>query len=377
MKSGIGVIFKWINKNSFITVSFCVTVFCMISYLIHNSDETICYKAVPFAILFLNVVLSIRCWMQKIDSPYRAALAVINTAVFVILNLSFAHIIDWSNIKNHLENHLHLNTWDWIAFIVGFITLIFAACTWSSQEKTQKNTLQITPKSQYSLLIDSVRDTYRNLSVVYALDYRMKGLYGQYYPSKEIILRMCIDDRFIFPSLFAEEHEKCCRLQRFRINIRNANIEFKIIANRFMNPNTKKELQEDDVRAIKDRIDGNIKRLHNLLKDLWNYDEKKAEDLRQYITENAANCNDNKSEYIKLFSEAEEKFKSGSLEYFYNGYDSEGKQTEFMKLLFPNSNNSEEADFLMKLNMNIYADAHLFGRIRLIPYDDSKPLICK
>lgn len=366
---------KWIEKNSFITVSSCITVICIILYFILQSNDNKFFNIIPLTLLFLNMCLSVLSWYQKKYSPYRIVLGVVNTAVFVVLILFYTRIIDWNNLATSFKCHLHLNTWDWIAFIIGSITLIFAACTWSSQEKTQKNTLQITTESQFVLLEDIVRDTYRNLSLIYALVYRMNGLYGHYYPSEELILRMCLDDRFIFPSLFADDYDKCCRLQRFRINVRNANIELQVIANRIKSPNTKKELLEDDIRFINERIDSNIKRLHDLLKELWKYDSNKAKDLQNYVINNAANCNDEKSEYIRLFSEADEKFSNGQLKYFYTGLNRDGERTEFMKLLFPDSTNGEDSEFLRKLNKNIYADAHLFGRIRLIPYDTSKPLI--
>lgn len=363
----------YINKNSFITLSFCFTIICIALFFIGTHHKVLSSFVLFF--LLLNVGLSIWCWLQKRYSPYRTALAVVNTVVFVILSIFYFCTPVSNDIKILFENHLHLNTWDWIAFILAGITLIFAACKWSSQEKTQKNTLQITPEGQYALLTDSVRDAYRNLSLIYALDYKISGLSGQYYPSEELILRMCSDDRFIFPSLFADDYEKCRRLQRFRVNVRNANIELRVIADRFKDRSIKSELHEDDIRLIKDRIDNNIKRLHELLKLLWEYDANKAKALYKYIKENAANCNDDKEEYLKLFAEADEKFDSGELQYFYTGRKRNGKPTEFLNLLFPISNEDDEAEFLRKLNNNIYADAHLYGRIRLIPYSNSMPLI--
>lgn len=220
-----------------------------------------------------------------------------------------------------------------------------------------------------------MRDTYRNLSLIYALGDRMKGLEGLYYPSDEIILRMCADDRFLYPSLFADDSDKCRRLQRFRINVRNANIDFRVIAERFKDANVNKEIHAEDIRFIKERIEGNLQRLHDLLKKLWGYDAKKAESLRAYIEANAANYNDGKDEYKELFAEADRKFDSGELEYYYTGKDKNGKSTKFMELLFPDGSGDAKNKFLRKLNQNIYADAHLYGRIRLIPYDNSMPLI--
>ena len=363
---------SFLDKNSFITTSFCITLACIVLYFIGSYN--IVWTVSALILLVLNYVLSICCWIRKKHSPYRTALFAVNSAVLILLGVFFLYTTP-INFNDIFEKQLHLKVWDWIAFILGGLTLIFAACTWSSQEKTQQNTLQITPDGQYRLLEDSVRDAYRNLSLIYALSERMKGLEGLYYPSDEIILRMCADDRFIYPSLFADDPNKCRQLQRYRINIRNANIEYKVIADRFKDADVNKEIHVDDIRFIKARMESNLQRLYDLLISLWGYDVNMAEGLRAYIKKNAADSNKEKDEYKELFAEADKKFDSGELEYFYTGIDEKGERTKFMKLLFPEGGGEEESEFLRTFNKNIYADAHLYGRIRLIPYDPSRPLI--
>lgn len=364
---------KFVNSNSFIIIS---TIILFVSIALYYGLGHI--RAVLIGSLtlqFINLILSIICWQRMVSSPYRTALTILNVLVLIIL-LLFAVYADFKiDMKGLFNDRLHLDVWDWVAFILGFITLIFAACTWSSQEKTQKNTLQITPDGQYLILSDSVRDSYRNISLAYALDFKMQGLYGQYYPSDEMILRMSSDVNSIFPSLFADRGEKCCSLQRYRVCIKNANTELQVIASQFGNENIKSELLQDNVRLLENRLDNNLGRLNRLLKELWNYDEEKAAILRKYIISKAADWNDNNPDYTRLFLEAEEKFDNGELQYFYNRLNKDGKRKAFLQLLFPTPNEVEEEKFVRKLNLNIYADAHLFGRIRLIPYDSSKPLI--
>lgn len=78
---------EFLDKNSFITVSFCVTLACVVFYFIGT-----CSRALPISaliLLFLNNVLSICCWLQKKHSPYRTALFAVNLAVLILLGFFF------------------------------------------------------------------------------------------------------------------------------------------------------------------------------------------------------------------------------------------------------------------------------------------------
>ncbi len=367
------LVLKFLDTSTFITLSTIISIASAGLYLLNSLSWA--FVLAGIILQTANTLMAILCWIRNKHSPYAIALSTVNISLYAVIMLLFICAPQTITIKNFFKEIMVLDTWDWVAFVLGSVTLIFAACTWSSQEKTQRNTLQITSDGQYNLLSDSVRDTYRNISLIYAIEFKMKDLFGKYYPSDELLLRMCTDDRAIYPSLFAEDNDKCCRLQRYRVNTRNANTELRIIVERFKDSTIKPELHIDDLRMLKERIEGNIERLHKLLVHLWEYDKDMANKLCAYIIDNAANCNDDKEQYSRLLNEADEKFDSGELEYFYPGVDINGQRTEFIKLLFPEPNYTEEAEFIRKLNKNIYTDAHLHGRIRLIPYDPSLPLI--
>ena len=361
----------WFDRTWFIVSVLALTITAVYVFFFVPSFRNLCLGALGSCSVLMFI-----SWARNRYSPYRLALLALDLLLFfVFLAINNHEPVCWTEIGTYLENNILVAKWDWLAFIIASVSLIFAACTWSSQERTQKNTLQTTPESQFGMLKDFVRHTYRNIAVIYAIEYLMEGHYRTHYPAEEHILKLRSDDTSINPSLFADNHDKSGMLQRLRFNLRNGNLELNVIANRLKDENVCVEMKMMDIQTIKKRLDYSIERVQDIMKNVWGYSEKEiAEKILDYVVDKAANANDKKSDYTELHDTAKAAFDKNEIEYYYTGKDSKGKYTKFINVLFPDDkggskdNPKSYVGFLLKLNQNIYAEIYHPERIHLIPF---------
>lgn len=367
---------NWLAKNNttILSLIFVLILTALTVFVLGGSGY------ISLILLGITIVLSLLCLITNIKGPYEiTAFCVATLFFFVIL------YCDSNTIETQVKGYL-LHEWDWIALIVAASSLIFAACTYTSQEKTQNNTLQITPLSQLGLLIDLVRHSYMNIAVIYAVDGKMEELkktlptsepYDIYYPSEEHIIKLRSDDTAISPAVFASDPARSGELQRFRFNLRNANLELEVVCKHLCDPDLVAEIKRRDIEMIKYRIDYNIQKIGEIMRKLWGKSpEEIARTVLDYVNINAAQkkSNDNDPDYTKLLTEADRYFGNSTGKYFYKGFKKDGKRTELLKLLFPRkeeeSPTEEENKFLRRLNQNIYINMHKCNGkfIRLIPY---------
>lgn len=260
-----------------------------------------------------------------------------------------------------------LKDWDWVALIVAAVSLIFAACTWVSQEKTQRNTMRITPDIQFALLRDIFRDTYRMLEVVCALERKMEGRYATHYPAEYHFYKLQYSEDMIYPESFIDEPSNCSLIKNLGVNFRNANIDIHVATKHISSPAMHPEIKKHDFEMLKKRIIYTLERTREVMKTVWHKtDAEIADAVREYVITEAQDRHNEKRE--KWLKEADEVLKSEK-DYYYHA-----TEKNYIGILFPGQINSDEAkEFLRKFNRNIYymlnSDA-----ICIIPFDSNTPL---
>ncbi len=321
--------------------------------------------------LWVSVLLSIlsvgfAMWcLKNYQGPFEIVLASITGATCLMIILCSFIGVTSEQIEILFENLL-LPCWDWIALAVSLISLVFVACTWISQEKTQKNTMRISPEIQKDLLIDIFRHSYRNIMVLYAVEARLKDHLDTHYPSEEHIQKLKVNNEAIYPEAFVYEPVKCRVMENFKLNLRNTNIEIDVITDHLKDPNMHIEIKRRDLQLLKKRIEYVIKRTDEVIKDLWGEKHKDIiNSAIEYVDEKAAVRNTEIEEFEQLMNRAYELLDKGELYPFYTSKDS-----EFTKVFFCNKE-LEIHQFLRKLNANIYAMINSQGRICLIPYNNT------
>lgn len=159
---------------------------------------------------------------------------------------------------------------DWLAIVIAFFSFIFAMCTWKSQSDTQKNTLGFTSDVQKGILLDLPRHNYRNLIVAGAMEYKMtngnnanggeeetQSLYSLFYPAEEHFLKLKTDEQMLFPEAFDDSVERSSELHRFKLIIRNSNIEIETIMGRIIKPLLDVKIKKRDMIKLRKRMDLN------------------------------------------------------------------------------------------------------------------------
>jgi len=161
---------------------------------------------------------------------------------------------------------------DWVAIIIATFSLVYAVYTWRSQESTQKNTQRITPEIQKGILLDFIRHSYRNMTILAAMRHKLKSEsdgFEKYYPADYHILKMQTDESAIYPEIFLENTELCGRLHEFRLFVRNGNIELKVVNDHLKNPNLNAVIKEHDLDVLGKRIKDIIDRTSLLIKEIY------------------------------------------------------------------------------------------------------------
>ena len=155
-----------------------------------------------------------------------------------------------------LFNSLHIENWDWIAFLVAVVSLcvairsfIVARGTLTSQKKTEENTKPIMTKDVQKLLMDlnflHIFDAYINLN---ALKHSLEKVNYSKCPYRGIIEDLWINSDFIHLEVFykKEDIDNFHAINGFfrMINKYNSNI------NHFFHSIQNKELEEDRYNEI-------------------------------------------------------------------------------------------------------------------------------
>lgn len=265
-----------------------------------------------------------------------------------------------------------LKDWDWLALIVAAASLIFAACTWISQEKTQKNTTRISPQVQREILLDYYRHTYRNIMVVYALERRIRGRYDHYYPAEEHIYKLRSELSAVFPEIFIDDPEKCREMHDFKFNLRNPNIELDVAVSHFLNPNISAKVKERDMARIKQRLERIIESTTHIITNHLGYTRHQlAREALKYVRARAVdkiNHEEGKDDYV---SRAREIVNREDFEPLYEG----GADSSYIKALFPDGDEAEIREFVTELNVHILTWLLCPDEIVIIPFDKEKPFI--
>lgn len=157
---------------------------------------------------------------------------------------------------------------DWIAIIIAFVSMVYAVFTWQSQRATQQNTQGVTPEVQKGIMLDYGRHNYRNLAVLGALTYLMEQDWNRY-PSEDHLLKLQTDDRSIYPEAFDHDMSACSKLHKFKLNIRNGNIEIKTTLEHLKNRNLEPDLRRRDLNKLLNRMDYIMKQTRTTVCELY------------------------------------------------------------------------------------------------------------
>lgn len=350
-------------RPSLLAISFISMVAALILYFLFSWIPWLTITGI--CLISVSVALSFYCLCRK-RGPFEISmfgLGCISLSIVIACFLSAEVRIRMDNIVTASL----LSKWDWIALIVAVISLIFAACTWTSQDKTRKNTMRITPEIQFEIFKDIFRDTYRMLEVVIALEEKMKGRYNTHYPSEYHFLKLQYSENAIYPEAFVNNDSNCSLIKNLEINYRNANIEIRIVTKHICSRDMHPQIKEQDFIRLKKRIDYTLRRTRDVMKEVWGLtDTELADKIRDYVIEKAANRHDEERKQWLLNAELALKSEA---DYYYSA-----DKENFIGILFPGQTDSDEAkSFLRKFNKNIYYMIHS-DAICIIPFDNSLPL---
>lgn len=239
---------------------------------------------------------------------------------------------------------------DWIALIIAFFSFVFAVFTWKSQSDTQRNTQGITPQVQKGILVDYGRHNYRNLAVMCAIIHRLEQKYKHgdgeeateavgydlFYPSEDHILKLQTDDRSIYPEAFDHDEYACSELHKFKLNIRNGNIEIKAALTHLTDADLDAKFKRGDMKKLMDRLDYIMKQTRSTISHLYNQTRAyTAFENRARLNEVISNdTHENQEKIDKALKK--EKVKQ---HIYYSGLttkpNGEIRQTDFVRAFFP------------------------------------------
>lgn len=223
---------------------------------------------------------------------------------------------------------------DWIAISIAFISMVYAVFTWQSQRVTQRNTQGITPEVQKGILIDYGRHYYRNVIALGAVMHRMHEDIDRY-PSEDHILKLQTDDRSIYPEAFDHDEKACSSLHKFKLNIRNGNIEIKTALEHLKTKKLPAEYKTLDLNKLMSRMDYIMQQAIANICVLYSQSrEYTANEMLRRLNEVLEKDSRNKEDKIKMALKTEE-VKGHA---YYNGLrikDGKIVTRGFVKAFFP------------------------------------------
>jgi len=241
---------------------------------------------------------------------------------------------------------------DWIAIVIAFVSMVYAVFTWQSQRDTQRNTQGVTPEVQKGILIDYGRHYYRNVIALGAVMHLMQEDMNRY-PSEDHILKLQTDDRSIYPEAFDHDKSACSSLHKFKLNIRNGNIEIKTVLEHLKIRELAAEDKRRDLNKLMNRMDYIMQQAVTNVCVLYSQSrEYTAKEMLVRLNEVLKNDSHNKGDKIK---EALEK-RVVKKHVYYSGKKIKGGKIEtrgFVKAFFPDDKDKEKDKEEYKENRKI------------------------
>lgn len=274
-----------------------------------------------------------------------------------------------------------LNQWDWLAIIVAFISLVYAALTFYSQRQTEKNTMKITPESQRELLIEYGRHFYCNLIVICALEAKLNNRFQEYYPAEEHLLKLKIDLDSLHTGIFFNHIKNFSNLNQLKVKMRNFNEEIDVIIRHLTQQKLAGYVKERDFNTLKFKMGYLTKQVLDTIDKLWpGQKQKHSADMRKYV-EGCAYSRNTDSESGKLLIEQGKKYFLHNPRFF----SCDCNRSEIIETLFYRQDNTrpyadqtlrEIDSFIERLNLNIFAElkgTNSFGspKLFLIPFPEA------
>lgn len=148
--------------------------------------------------------------------------------IILLISIIFILILTDNRVYQYMYDigtNRHLDKWDWVAMIVGVVSLAVSVLVFRSQTKTEMNTAKVSKDTQVGLLIDYIRHFYANLVVVNAIKIKMGDEFDTQYPSQEHILKLAIDYEALHPEAFFRHKDEYNTIHDLLLLVRNFNIE--------------------------------------------------------------------------------------------------------------------------------------------------------
>lgn len=191
-------------------------------------------------------------------------------ALAVLVGMSLRFIFPpLSHFDDYVVNKLHLSHWDWLAFIVALLSLLWSIMTWLSQYQTEKNTMKITPTTQRKLLVDYIRHLYRNEVVIRSLSYMMEEKYDSHYPSEEHLLKLKMPLEALHPEIFTQNSEQYDRVHNLLLLVRNYNTEVEVALTHLCDKRVPREVKIRDMQTLTFKTSYISGRIYDVIQGIW------------------------------------------------------------------------------------------------------------
>lgn len=279
-----------------------------------------------------------------------------------------------------------LDTWDWVAIIIAFlsfvtavISVVYAFKTLRSQRETEKNTMKITEEGQFELLIDYIRHFYANLIVVLAVYKKLDERYATHYPSEEHFRKLIVDLELLHPEAFVHSQHRYNAIHNLYILIRNFNTECGVAEKHICSKDVCADAKERDFNTLIFKQDYFVGRFIECIKQLCGSKDKEKQNRYiakacRVVIERAIDRNKvlGKSVVSDITDKEKAKQLKGLIEaHKIPNYWKEVKESNFVKLLFPDE---KEAEFFIDLlNYNVWCEingknSQDYEKIFIIPF---------
>lgn len=209
------------------------------------------------------------------------------------------------------------DTWDWLAFVVAVISFVFAAFTWSSQNKTERNTTQIDDRSQEKILIELTCHLFRNLIVICAVEEKLNGRFGTHYPSEESLLKLKVD---MDAMAFRKQADNFDVIHELQLLLRNFNSEIDVALMHLSSQQVFDYAKKRDFATLKFKMSHLTGTVADCMKKIWHKDfsdeiaeaifaaaKKRNKSETGYEAPDGVYYNNAKSFYYSLFKEEEKR----------------------------------------------------------------------
>lgn len=214
------------------------------------------------------------------------------------------------------------DTWDWLAFVVAVISFVFAAFTWSSQNKTEKNTTQIDDKSQQKILTELTCHFFRNLIVICAVEKKLNGRFDTHYPSEESLLKLKVD---MDAMAFRKQADNFDVIHELQLLLRNFNSEIDVALMHLRSQQVFAYAKERDFATLKFKMSHLTNKIEDCMKKIWHKDfsddiadailnaakdrnkDENLDEVRKKMTDDLQHYNNTKSCYYSLFKNEEKR----------------------------------------------------------------------